>query len=290
MVASGSTRFPFCFPLLILGLFTSVNGLLELRTIDDAAGDSADPNVKPVFLPDGTWSQRPNPCSGCNLNPNAELAFNRTWHDTTHMESDPTSSVQLSFTGIALSVFCILPPKTAQAITPYDLTFILDGQPVGPPFTRTTDQLTDSYQYNVTVFSMNDLQNKKHTFIMQMANKTISTVALFDYASYIYNDQGIISEETGKKLNLGAILGGVLGAIAFLAGAAFLFLYARRRRTEVRILQGAQADPFDSVSVTRTEPLPNKHRRNESLPSSPCPAPGSSTLDTEKGPPPAYSQ
>ncbi|KAG7093718.1 hypothetical protein E1B28_007372 [Marasmius oreades] len=89
----------------------------------------------------------------------------------THYAGDPTHSVQFSFTGIALSVFCILPPKTAEAIvTTYDLTFILDGQPVGPPFTRTNDQLTDSYQLAIQCFSFFDEQPSEQEAHIRHAN------------------------------------------------------------------------------------------------------------------------
>ncbi|KAF9266981.1 hypothetical protein L218DRAFT_1074814 [Marasmius fiardii PR-910] len=287
MLTSSWSRFLLCYLSLILYFSASVNGLIETRTIDDALGDSADPNAKPIYLPKGQWTPRPGNCVGCNINPkNPELAFKGTWHDTTHFATDDhNSTVQFSFTGIALSVFCILPPKTAVAVTNYNLTFLLDGQPVGTPFVRATNDLTNDYQYNVSVLSLDNLVNTQHTFVMQMASQVNDSVTLFDYASYIHNDQGIISE-TKKNSHLGAILGGVLGSVAFLLGATLLVLFARRRRHEVRTMQRAEADPFEYA--LRIDPIP-LHRQDMPTPSSTSGGYGTSILDTEKGPPPAYS-
>ncbi|KAK1232937.1 hypothetical protein PQX77_003950 [Marasmius sp. AFHP31] len=237
-----------CFPFLVLftPYISIVIGSRHFRTIDDTFGDPAIDGALLTYLPTSApWTQQPGNCGGCKLNPNnTDRIMNGTWHDTTHPANEDAWSVKLTFTGIAMSVFCILPPKSAEAVVDYDLSFILDGRPAGT-FTRTRGELTDEYQYNVSVISLDSLENREHTFIMEMAKSPNRSVILFDYASYIHDDEGIITEK--KKPNLGAIFGGLFGALAFLIGTALLLAYSRRRRADVFTAQAAQVfEPFNS--------------------------------------------
>ncbi|KAL0580488.1 hypothetical protein V5O48_001558 [Marasmius crinis-equi] len=300
MLSRSWFSFPQLFLSSVLFLSVYVDGVRQLRTIDDFAGDSAIAGALPIYSPPGKWSPQPGGCTDCNIKPdNLDLIFNGHWRDTTHFARNESRAIQFSFTGVALSVFCILPPSTAVAIVTYNLTFTLDGSPVGSRFTRTKDQLTDKFQYNVSVFSLDNLTNMEHTFLMEMDENTDS-VALFDYASYVYDDEGIVVPK--KRVNTRAIVGGVLGALAFIAGAWLLFSYARRRRVEVRTQQVARdVQPFPrhsiSLEVSRQAPkapngVPqtNAHLATpESTWDSPPVSSISSYPDTEKGPPPAYS-
>ncbi|KAJ8095338.1 hypothetical protein PM082_010561 [Marasmius tenuissimus] len=120
----------------------------------------------------------------------------------------------------------------------------MDGRPVGT-FVRKRGELTDEYQYNVSVISLNSLENREHAFKMEMPKSPNGSVVLFDYATYIHDDEGIITEK--KKPNLGVILGGLFGTLAFLTGTALLFAYSRRRRADVFTAQAAQVfQPFIS--------------------------------------------
>ncbi|KAF9260170.1 hypothetical protein L218DRAFT_1079541 [Marasmius fiardii PR-910] len=191
---------------LVLNFSSSVQALIEMRTIDDTFGDSTNPNITPIY--NGNWIARTGPdcknangCTGSTVAiPNNTLIFNGTWHEAVYSpksseaHDDQASTLQLSFNGTGLSVFCILPPRTAigtgnttHIVCPLYLTFILDGQPVGS-FNRTSEQLTDSFQYNISVFSRNNLENRAHTFMM-LNNPTLDSFVLFDYASYVYDDE-----------------------------------------------------------------------------------------------------
>ncbi|KAF9256919.1 hypothetical protein L218DRAFT_1006799 [Marasmius fiardii PR-910] len=289
MLANSRTHLPLIFISLILYFSTPSYASNEIRTIDDTLGDSADPNAKPVYLPKENWSAQPGGCQSCAFQPqNSELVFKGTWHDTTHYFANPNSStIGFSFTGIALSVFCILPPKTSQAmIKNYNLTFMLDGQPVGPAFNRADSELTDSYQYNVSVLSLSNLPNSKHAFVMQLSDQ-VNSMALFDYATYIYNYEGTMSTEARKKSNLGAILGGVLGSIGFLAIAVLIFLYVLRCRAGGRAMNREHALD-ESASVIN--PFSIQRSRKGVITSSPAsPEFSVSTVETEEGAPPPYT-
>ncbi|KAL0572669.1 hypothetical protein V5O48_009293 [Marasmius crinis-equi] len=209
----------------------------------------------PGYLPPGAWSQQPG-CTYCKIKPdNLSLIFNGHWHDTMHYANNGSSSIQFSFTGVPSSVFYILPPSAVDVVVAYDLTFKLDRQPVGLPFTRTKDQLTNSYQYNVSVISLDNLKNTEHTFIMEMAQSADTSVTLFYCALSLYDDGEITSPK--KHANHGAMVGGVLGALATIVGAAGLFFaYVRRRRAKGRDEQVARdIQPFtDSLQVHNTGP------------------------------------
>ncbi|ESK96476.1 hypothetical protein Moror_6984 [Moniliophthora roreri MCA 2997] len=239
---------------LISFLSTTVRGVLQTRFIDDETGDSVT-GAKVTYSPANQWSQG-NSCTGCNVRPSNASAYNGTWHDTTHFKGDTPRSVQFSFTGVSLSVFCILPPRSAQAIKTYDLTFTLDGESVGSPFSLEPE--SDEYQYDVAVISLNNLPNKDHRFMMQAASTTVDSLILFDYASYVYDDSistsaslsgdissAATSTPTGspspasnsatnsKSDHTAALVGGILGGLLFLAlaGIALIF-YIRRRRKQ----------------------------------------------------------
>ncbi|KAL0064385.1 hypothetical protein AAF712_008685 [Marasmius tenuissimus] len=137
----------------------------------------------------------------------------------------------------------------------------MDGRPVGT-FVRKRGELTDEYQYNVSVISLNSLENREHAFKMEMPKSPNGSVVLFDYASYIHDDEGIITMK--KKPNLGAILGGVFGVLAFLTGMALLLAYSRRRRADVFAARAARVfEPFSPTShMHHTQSHANASRGN----------------------------
>ncbi|KAF9260175.1 hypothetical protein L218DRAFT_622087 [Marasmius fiardii PR-910] len=108
------------------------------------------------------------------------------------------------------------------------LNFILDDQPAGS-FNRT---LTDNFQFNVSVFSRNNLEIKNHTFVMELNDPTLDSFVLFDYASYMYNDSAgppevqhvefDLSEEKQKPHPEVTILFAMAGSIT---GISLLLVY-----------------------------------------------------------------
>ncbi|KAF9267031.1 hypothetical protein L218DRAFT_856393 [Marasmius fiardii PR-910] len=189
---------PVFFLCLILQFSALVKALLETRTIDDTYGDSVTAE-KPIYSPENAWFPEPRGCLSCRprLIPYAgEMAkyiINSTWHHGMYLGQTDPPTVTFSFNGTALSVFCIIPEYSYRE-EPDDgqwhysqgtyLRFILDNQIVGS-FNRTTQQLSHSIEYNVSVFSQDNLENKNHTFTMQMVNPIDTSYVYFDYATYV---------------------------------------------------------------------------------------------------------
>ncbi|KAK1235150.1 hypothetical protein PQX77_001635 [Marasmius sp. AFHP31] len=236
-------------------LFCSfVSGTPQIRYIDDTLGDSAT-GLMPQYSPPGQWSEGPK-CVGCNLHPNPSSAHNGTWRDTTWRRSlgnDPPS-LQLTFTGISLTVYCIIPSSSAQAIINYDLKFNLDGNSAG---NFTFDPNSTDYQYNFPVFTRDRLPNAKHNFTIKADSPTTDSVILFDYATYVSDDSlPIVSSSDGAgtptssevptrsvessprtPTNVSIIAGGTVGGVALIAIVAIAFLCIRRRHKTLSIVE-----------------------------------------------------
>ncbi|KAJ8095337.1 hypothetical protein PM082_010560 [Marasmius tenuissimus] len=230
-------------------LFCSfASGTPQTRYIDDTGGDR-DTGFMPVYSPRNLWGDSTK-CIGCNLHPDNSSAYNGTWHDTTWTRQSDPRSVQLTFIGIALSVYCIIPPGSAPATVNYDLKFNLDGLPVG---NFTFEPSSTEYQYNFSVFNKDKLSNAKHNFTMTAGSPTMDSVILFDYATYVFDDSlptvslsdGIgtptssevstrsVESSSRAPTNVGAIAGGIVGGVALIAIVAIAFLCIRRRRREL---------------------------------------------------------
>ncbi|KAI0640177.1 hypothetical protein C8Q77DRAFT_116753 [Trametes polyzona] len=98
----------------------------------DSTVDDSDSRI--TYSPSTQWSQGAS-CNGCLIHPDASLTEQGTWHDTTYTPQQTLPSISFSFTGVAVSVFNILPGPVPGAITTHvDLTFELDGV-LGQPFT-----------------------------------------------------------------------------------------------------------------------------------------------------------
>ncbi|KAF9260151.1 hypothetical protein L218DRAFT_1079533 [Marasmius fiardii PR-910] len=204
---------------------SSVQALLETRTIDDALGDSANPDAKQG--PIGLHERDLNAPTQKAAAPSSPITLPRYSKEPgTKFYTVVTAQMPLMLNPTAFNyrsqdcVVCFLHPSGT-----YD-------QSVGPPFSRTPDQLTDSFQYNVTVFS-NNLENKPHTFTMQINDPTHYSFVLFDYASYVYDDgvaevkHDVPKPEAKQKSNLGLVIGAVVGgiiAIPLLIRVAYLLI------------------------------------------------------------------
>ncbi|KAL0570350.1 hypothetical protein V5O48_011609 [Marasmius crinis-equi] len=233
----------FLLHILLLFLSLPASCTRQLRAIDDTYGDSAIPGNVPTYSPSDIWKAHPG-CTSCHLKPDNSSSFNKSSHDATRGAQDGPVNVRFTFTGISLSVFCILPPKnfdqvmgTSGTVVNYNLTFTLDNRPVGKPFIRAQNELTEQWQYNVSVLSLEGLENRQHTFVMQLADGETESVALFDYALYLFDDGNSDSGSETKtdqpqpsRPNIGAIVGGALGSLVALTCAALLLLWVRRRK------------------------------------------------------------
>lgn len=67
------------------------------RTIDDEHGDSTG-GGSVQFAPSGSWAQGAE-CSGCWAQPDASLAFDGTWHDSTTGPNTQQLTVNIRFHG-----------------------------------------------------------------------------------------------------------------------------------------------------------------------------------------------
>ncbi|KAK1232938.1 hypothetical protein PQX77_003951 [Marasmius sp. AFHP31] len=311
-------------PLLFCSL---VSGTPQIRYIDDTLGDSAT-GLMPQYLPPSQWSEGPK-CVGCKLHPNPSSARNGTWRDTTWLPrslgNDGPPSLQLIFTGISFTVYCIIPPSSAQAIINYDLKFNLDGNSAG---NFTFDPNSTDYQYDFPVFTQDKLSNAKHNFTMIADSPTTDSVILFDYATYVSDDSlpivsssdGIVtptssefpthSVESGPRTptNVSIIAGGIVGGVALIAIVAIAFLCIRRRRKTLSTMEPF-VSPHDysqpttegyvervRIPLHSTKVSSEANTMSPSAPSNsmfsvgtlPSIAGPSSVYREEKSPPPAY--
>ncbi|KAJ3913279.1 hypothetical protein F5877DRAFT_52646 [Lentinula edodes] len=155
---------------------------METRYIDDQFGDLVTGTL-PTYNPVNGWTQGAD-CTGCGFHPDAQRAFNQSWYDTTHHTTDETRSVQFSFTGTSLDVFCIIPNPSDPGLTStYNLTFELDGQPLEQTFTHESDS-SNVFLFNTSVLSLENLTLAPHMFVMLAASTVVNSTLLFDYAMY----------------------------------------------------------------------------------------------------------
>ncbi|OJT04505.1 hypothetical protein TRAPUB_4775 [Trametes pubescens] len=155
------------------------------RTIDDEKGDSVTGEV-PVYTPDGSWSQG-STCSGCFIQLDPSQTFDGTWHDSTHTPGDAEPRVITAhFTGTAVYVFNAIANTVPFTTTLTNLSFTLDGDSVGQ-YVHTPSDSTD-FQYNVPVFVRSGLSNVTHTIVIEATGDTNSSLVLFDYIIYTFEE------------------------------------------------------------------------------------------------------
>ncbi|KAJ3881116.1 hypothetical protein F5051DRAFT_398016 [Lentinula edodes] len=181
---------PFLFLLTILFIAES-HAIFQFGYIDDEDGDSVT-GLVPIYTPSNFWQQGDS-CIVCLLAFDPTQMFHGTWHSITHQTPDPAATVEFNFTGISLDVYCLLPnfiledgPLEDYTST-YNLSFALDGQPVGQSFTHKSD-FSGVTQYNVSVLSLSNLSQVLHTFTMIGASTVDMLTIQFDYARYTFDN------------------------------------------------------------------------------------------------------
>ncbi|CDO74421.1 hypothetical protein BN946_scf184867.g19 [Trametes cinnabarina] len=151
----------------------------------DIVVDDSDPTIS--YSPSNQWSIGTT-CDVCTIHPDPSFSRGGNWHDTTYIPQTQSSpmSISYSFTGVAVQVFNILPPLVPAAPTTHtDLTFTLDGVSVGSY--RNDPSSGADFQYNVQVFSQDDLDFRQHTLVIETTSG-IESVVLFDYIVYTVPD------------------------------------------------------------------------------------------------------
>ncbi|KAF8711510.1 hypothetical protein AX14_013227 [Amanita brunnescens Koide BX004] len=245
-----------------LGLFTllllvcTTRAVLVNRTIDDTNGDPTT-GLRPIYLPNGPWNGVS--CSNCAINPNASLAFDKTWSAATYNPGLKNMNITFSFTGVAIVIFFILAngndlPTGITANTACNFT--LDGLLVHTFFSPQPDESTPEYQYNVTGYSTEELSNENHTMVISTNDYPINVYVNFDYAIYTADEPDNTTSSTSgpsstsasgspsastsgpeaahnsssNNLNkAGIIVGCVLGGLALVALFVILILFRRLR-------------------------------------------------------------
>ena len=254
----------FFICLLVLNISPGA-AILVNRTIDDKNGDEIT-HTPPAYSPAEGWSQG-DTCTGCHVNStiaNVSRAFDKTWHDATYHPGQPERVISMSFTGTAVYAFFLLANQIISTTTLTNLSFVIDGAPVGPQFIHQPDSTTDIL-YNVSVFSHSGLSNTQHQFEIH-AGGSNDSLLLFDYVIYTADEDdstttttstptssrtstagntslkstsslGASSSSTNTATSLpvthhptlGPILGGVLGGVALALISAISFFVIRRR-------------------------------------------------------------
>ncbi|KAJ7694654.1 hypothetical protein B0H17DRAFT_931545 [Mycena rosella] len=168
-----------CLLFCILLQVTLSTATLWNRTIDDTNGNSVSGQL-PVYSPAGYFSPNSN-CAACTVKLDSTQVFDGTWHDSSQLDKGPPVSITLSFTGIAIYVFCVLANNVENTVTTSDIIFSLDGAPQGR-FTHEPSSSPD-YIYGANVFTAQGLEQGLHKVVLTTDNPA-GTLLLFDYAMY----------------------------------------------------------------------------------------------------------
>ncbi|ESK92342.1 hypothetical protein Moror_4627 [Moniliophthora roreri MCA 2997] len=283
MLAWGQSYTLLYLSLLILLLPPGpVSGRLVAKYIDDEYGD-LETGEKPEFKGD-RWIKG-GVCEGCilggALKPNPGFAFNGTWHDNTRHVEDPIRSIVFNFTGVSVEIFCILANRPPTQVTAtYDLSFVLDGQPVGN-FTHKPDSGED-FAYNQSVFSQRDLSSgTKHTMEVNLDSNSTDALLLFDYAKYEIDDgipdasptssspiistpptstsSSSTSSDDASNERLSIILGVVLGTFTLSMIILLVWIWRRSRQPRNSLESGMPSVPVpappQSQYATQIQPI-----------------------------------
>ncbi|KAJ7059704.1 hypothetical protein C8F01DRAFT_217879 [Mycena amicta] len=172
-------------PLLLLLLFTVVQGTAVNRTIDDTRGDSVTGQAV-QFLPGTVWFNQTS-CAGCSDVPDPALSFDNTWTAALYLASIGSISATMSFSGTAIYVFLIVPnfPPNKGLATVVLCDFLIDGVNVGT-FQHQSDG-SGTFNYNTLVYQNTTIPNGDHVFVIQTTGTT-PAVVIFDRAIYTFQD------------------------------------------------------------------------------------------------------
>ncbi|KAI0751044.1 hypothetical protein C8Q80DRAFT_1099664 [Daedaleopsis nitida] len=266
-------RLPIAHALSFLLISTRLVAAISRSVIiDDTYGDAAT-GALPVYAPSASWIQG-KPCafddSECFVNPDPKQAMNGTWHDSQGDSADtPPRTIDLSFEGNSIIVYCIISEVDRVEIAVANMTFELDGDIVGT-FFHDPDGSMDGAgnyrtKYEVAVYQNTSAPQGSHT--LRVSSVGYSRM-LFDYAEYTTevelesssapapqisglnapaDDGGSHATGASARPKIALILGVVGGALALLAiGLLILLLLRRRRRSG-----GKRAHRIDSLKHER---------------------------------------
>ncbi|KAI0737188.1 hypothetical protein C8Q80DRAFT_1115445 [Daedaleopsis nitida] len=150
-------------------------------TVDDTLGNS-EQNLQIVYQPEGAWSPG-QACADCEAHVDTSKVLDGTWHDVTYLADNPPAiplSANLTFNGVAIYVYCIVTRSPTNPFGNSDMTFYLDGEPVGV-FQQMPNE-DPSYEYSVPVYVNTSISAGNHTFALVNGRKGgLTALALLDY-------------------------------------------------------------------------------------------------------------
>lgn len=183
---------------------SAVNYTLDDTNFDQRMQDGA--TVTYSSTGQDAWAQG-NGCSFCALKPDASLAFNHTWHDTTFTLGDTgQESMEVNFVGTfvlaapsglalmtsliilpgsAIYAYFIVPDQVTDPTFTYtvNLTVTLDGEVVDN-FLHSPSNSGNDFIYNFLGYMNDKLELKSHVLSFTPSNEPSSSLVLFDYAIY----------------------------------------------------------------------------------------------------------
>ncbi|KAK0472181.1 hypothetical protein IW261DRAFT_1509427 [Armillaria novae-zelandiae] len=222
--------FPRYFLICIfLLLQRGILGRLVNATIDDQS-------LSLFYYPEDAWNDSKYPCQKCTAHPDASMAINSTWHDSTFDQDAKISPnevrrVSTMFNGTAIYVKCILAKTTSSPTGNSDMSFYIDDDLVGQ-FSHTAPG-EPGFEYNVTVYANSSIPPGMHRFTVQNGHVGGSkSLLLFDAFIYSYDDGESDNDISGATttMSVGTIIGVVVALIvAGVLGITIFLLYRRRR-------------------------------------------------------------
>ncbi|KAI0658401.1 hypothetical protein C8Q70DRAFT_917784, partial [Cubamyces menziesii] len=150
----------------------------------DILVDDSDPRI--IYTPSNAWSQDTT-CITCTTFPSSAEAQDGTWHNinASSRAGDPRAS--LTFTGIGVRVYAILPAYSPSGdpnvpITHTDATFFLDNIVQGISYEYFPPVGAD-FQYRHLIFNSSTLAYEEHTLMILSSYDDVSAL-LLDYIVY----------------------------------------------------------------------------------------------------------
>ncbi|OCH92701.1 hypothetical protein OBBRIDRAFT_726268 [Obba rivulosa] len=171
------------FCILSLNHDICVSAFQQNITIDDTNGDPFTGEAF-VYTPADLWTIGQDCECPPGINPN-EIPSS-TWHVSTFSAEEPNirPNATVTFRGTALYVYCILTAAFADS----NMTFYLDGQPIGSYSYSFVEEEQPVYHYSVPVIQLGSLSDENHTF--SLINGLTSAAAgrqslvILDYIQY----------------------------------------------------------------------------------------------------------
>ncbi|EJD01916.1 uncharacterized protein FOMMEDRAFT_147086 [Fomitiporia mediterranea MF3/22] len=159
-------------------------------TVDDTYGDEVT-GAKPVYSPADVWNPGPG-CSTCAIKPDATQAYNGTWHDSTRPPNAPAYTIEIGFSGYAVSAYFILANNMpAPIVTTTTMSFSIDGNNVGS-FDHEPGATSD-LQYNVLGFTKDGLSDSPHRLLITSEAAGKQSLVIFDRIVYSTNNANVTS-------------------------------------------------------------------------------------------------